>query len=29
MVAAIAFTAVIGTLWTMMFGVLGYAVVKG
>ena len=27
--AAVAFTTVTTTLWTMMFGMLGYAVVKG
>jgi hypothetical protein len=29
MVAAITFTVVTGALWAMMFGSLGYAVVKG
>jgi len=29
MVAAVAFTAVTGTLWTMMFSTLGYVVIKG
>jgi hypothetical protein len=29
MVVATAFTFVIGSLWAMMFGVLGYAAVKG